>query len=184
MKRLLIITGALAMLALPVSNAAAAKPSKADKREAQNECRALRGTTDATREAFEAEFKSFGACVSAKAQEAKAERKSARKNASQECREERGDTATSREAFRQKYGTNANKKNAFGKCVSQKAKAKRAEQDKEDAAEAEETKNAAQECDAERGGTPQSEKAFRDKYGTNANKKNAFGKCVSKKVHD
>jgi hypothetical protein len=46
----------------------------------------------------------------------------AERNAAQECREERGDTAASREAFRNKYGTNGNKKNAFGKCVSQKAR--------------------------------------------------------------
>ena len=57
-----------------------------------------------------------------KALEAKAERKAAKPNASRECREERGDTEASREAFAEKYGTNANNKNAFGKCVSQKAK--------------------------------------------------------------
>ena len=43
-------------------------------------------------------------------------------NASQECRYERGSTAATREAFSAKYGTNANKANAFGKCVSTVAK--------------------------------------------------------------
>ena len=62
--------------------------------------------------------------------------------------------------------------------MSQKAKAKQEEQDQEDAAEAEDTKNAAQECDAERSADS---KAFAEKYGTNHNKKNAFGKCVSQK---
>jgi hypothetical protein len=119
--------------------------------------------------------------VSQKAREAKAERKEARTNAARECREERGDTDESREAFRARYGTNANGRNAFGKCVSQKAKAQRAEQDEEDAEEAEERKNAAQECDAERGDTPESRKAFEDTYGSNGNKRNAFGKCVSQK---
>ena len=108
---------------------AAAEPSKADKAEAQKECRAEQGTTDATHEAFKAKHGNFGKCVSEKAREAKAERNQARRNAARECREERGDTEASREAFRNKYGTNANKKNAFGKCVSQKAKAKRAEQE-------------------------------------------------------
>jgi hypothetical protein len=178
-KRLLVIV--IAVFAV-VAGSAVANPSKADKAEARKECRALQGTTDATREAFKATYGSFGKCVSEKAREAKAERKEAKKNAAQECREERGDTAASREAFRNKYGTNANKKNAFGKCVSQKAKAKRAEQDKADAAAAEEFKNAAKECDDERGDTPESRKAFEDKYGTNGNKKNAFGKCVSQKV--
>ena len=41
-----------------------------------------------------------------------------------------------------------------------------------------------QECDAERGDTQQSRKAFEDEYGTNASKKNAFGKCVSQKAGD
>jgi len=182
-RRLLIIFGALAVLAIPAGTAVA-KPSKADKREAQKECRAERGTTDATREAFNAKYRNFGDCVSQNAREAKAERTAAKKNASQECREERGDTAESREAFKAKYGTNANKSNAFGKCVSQKAKAKRAEQDAEDAEEAAERKNAAEECDAERGETQESRKAFEDKYGTNANKRNAFGKCVSQKAKE
>jgi len=182
-KRILIILGALAVLALPAT-AAASKPTKADKREAQKECRAERGTTDATREAFDAKYRNFGACVSAKAHEAKAERKAAVKNAVHECREERGDTEESVAAFREKYGTNANKKNAFGKCVSGKAKAKQAEEDAEDAAEAEARVNAAQECDAERGETAETRKAFEEKYGTNKNKRNAFGKCVSQKEDD
>jgi hypothetical protein len=157
---------------------AAAKTSKADKREARQECRAERGTTAATREAFKAKWGGFGHCVHQTAREAKAERKAARRNAARDCREERGDTDASIAAFRDKYGTNANKRNAFGKCVSEKAKAKRQEQDEQDADEAEDTKNAAQECDAERSAD---RKAFDEKYGTNHNKKNAFGKCVSQK---
>jgi hypothetical protein len=183
-KRLLIIAGTVALLVAPAGSAWAAKPNKADRREAQKECRAERGTTDATREAFKTKYGNFGACVSQKARAAKAERTEARKNAAQECREERGDTAESREAFREKYGANPNKRNAFGKCVSQKAKAARAEEDAEDAAEAEERKNAAEECDAERGDTPESEKAFENKYGANRNKRNAFGKCVSQTARE
>jgi hypothetical protein len=179
-QRLLIILGAIALLI--AAPAAAAKPSKADKREAQKECRTLRGTTDAEREAFDALYRNFGACVSQKAREAKAERKAAKTNAARECREERGDTEASREAFRAKYGTNENGRNAFGKCVSEKAKAKQAEQDAEDAEEAEERKNAAEECDEERGETAETRKAFEEKYGTNGNKRNAFGKCVSQKA--
>lgn len=41
-------------------------------------------------------------------------------NAAQECRAER--TALGVDAFREKYGTNKNKRNAFGKCVSAKRK--------------------------------------------------------------
>jgi hypothetical protein len=177
MRRVLITAVALVAFAASAGTAAA-KTSKADKREAKQECRAERGTTDATREAFKTKYGSFGHCLHQTALEAKAERKAAHRNASKDCREERGDTEESIAAFREKYGTNANKKNAFGKCVSKAAKAKRAEQDEDDAAEAEDTKNAAQECDAERSADRQ---AFEDKYGTNHNKKNAFGKCVSQK---
>jgi hypothetical protein len=124
MQRLLIIVGAIALLAAP---AATAKPNNADKREAQKECRDERGTTDATREAFTAKYRNFGDCVSQKAREAKAERKKAerkkaKRNAARECREERGETAESRKAFNEKYGSNGNKRNAFGKCVSKKAR--------------------------------------------------------------
>jgi hypothetical protein len=180
MRRFVMVTVALAAFALPVGTAAA-KTSKADKREAQKECRALRGDDAATREAFKAEWGNFGKCVSSKAREAKAERKAAKRNASRDCREERGDTEESIAAFREKYGTNGNKRNAFGKCVSQAAKANREEQDDEDAAEAEDQTNAAHECAAERDAD---RKAFEETYGTNKNKKNAFGKCVSQKAHE
>jgi hypothetical protein len=180
MKRVLMVAIALVAFAAPAGTAVA-KTSKADKREANKECKALRGDDAATREAFKAEWGNFGKCVSAKAREAKAERKAAKRNAAKDCREERGDTDASIAAFREKYGTNANEKNAFGKCVSQKAKAKREAQDEKDAAAAEEQTNAAHECADERSAD---KKAFEDKYGTNHNKKNAFGKCVSQKAHE
>jgi hypothetical protein len=171
MKRVLIITATLAALFAPVTGVAAAKTSKADKREAQKECRALRGDTDATREAFKVLYRNFGQCVSEKAHEAKAERKKAKRNAARDCRDERtADEAT----FKAKYHN-------FGKCVSEKAKAKREEQDADDADEAEAQTNAAKACDSERSADRE---AFQEKYGTNHNKKNAFGKCVSQKAHE
>jgi hypothetical protein len=173
MKRVLIITAAFAALAAPLTGVASAKTSRADKQEARKECRALRGDTKATREAFRLQFKSFGACLNAKAKEAKAERKAAHRNAARDCRDERtADPA----AFKETYGTNHNKSNAFGKCVSQKAKAKEEKQDEADAAKAEAQTNAAKTCAAERTADPA---AFQEKWGTNHNKKNAFGKCVS-----
>ncbi|MBA3375488.1 MAG: hypothetical protein H0U00_06690 [Actinobacteria bacterium] len=95
------------------------------------------------------------------------------------CKVERGTTAAGRAAFETKYGTNKNKKNAFGKCVSSKSKDK--DDDEED--EADEDKNAtnaSKKCKAERGATAATIAAFELKYGTNKNKKNAHGKCVSK----
>jgi hypothetical protein len=162
MRRVLGIAVVLVAFAAPAGTAAA-KTSKADKQEAKRECRAERGTTDATREAFKAKWGGFGHCLHQTAREAKAERKAARRNAAKDCKAEHV------------------AKHDFGKCVSEKAKAKRQEQDQEDAADSEDATNAAQECDTERSAD---RKAFEDKYGTNHNKKNAFGKCVSQKSHE
>ena len=63
---------------------------------------------------------SFGKCVSSKVHEALAQNEANLQNAAALCRAER---APDPDAFRDHYGTNKNKKNAFGKCVSQKAKA-------------------------------------------------------------
>ena len=104
------------------------------------------------------------------------------------------------------YGTNHNRANAMGKCRSAERKAL-----KKDAAAAKasckakgkkhagatstcvakatkaKTKarhkaivNAAKTCKAERA---QDAAAFKTTYGTNANKSNAFGRCVSKHAH-
>src|SRR6185312_12654564 len=97
-----------------------------------------------------------------------AENDAARTNAAQECRAERGED---RAAFQDAWGTNGNKKNAFGKCVSAKARENRAEEDAQDEQEVEEFKNAAKECAAERRDT--SREAFADEHGTNKNKRNA-----------
>jgi hypothetical protein len=100
-----------------------------------------------------------------------------RASASQSCRIERGTTSATREAFAQKYGTNKNKKNAFGKCVSKQAVAvqKAGDEARSDASAA---------CRTEQGTTDETQAAFADKYGTNKNKKNAFGKCVSQKAEE
>jgi hypothetical protein len=107
----------------------------------------------------------FGKCVS------KLATKNAknRANAAASCRTERtADPA----AFATKYGTGKKHANAFGNCVSQTAKAAAKGQQAA-------TTNAAKACWAERKPDPA---AFKAKYGTNANKSNAFGKCVSGKV--
>jgi hypothetical protein len=95
-------------------------------------------------------------------------------NAAKKCKAEQGSLGAT--AFADKYGANANKKNAFGKCVSATAKKLEAEED----AHQEAKENAAKKCNAERASL--GVEAFRAKYGTNKNKKNAFGKCVSKTV--
>ena len=92
------------------------------------------------------------------------------KNAAKRCKAERQRIGV--EAFKDKYGTNVNKSNAFGKCVS-------GQQAAADAAEVQEAReNAAKKCKRLR--AEMGVEAFREEYGTNANKSNAFGKCVSK----
>ena len=93
-------------------------------------------------------------------------------NAAQECRSERGTTPATREAFKVKYGTNANKSNAFGKCVSKRSKSEETQRKSASG-------NAAKDCKTERAADPA---AFEAKYGTNKNKNNAYGKCVSQKA--
>ena len=99
------------------------------------------------------------------------------KNASQACKAERAELGA--EGFANKYGSNKNKKNAFGKCVSRGAKP---------AVNEETTKriNAARACKAEQQdpnfAATHDGKTFNEHYGTNPNDKNAFGKCVSSKT--
>ena len=138
------------------------------------------------------------------------------KNAAKFCKALRAEMGA--DAFKQAYGTNKNKRNAFGKCVSKQARkldqihahavkeckaatspsaGEHARQERRQAraarlrkAKVRELKaehadaivNAAQQCKTERTADPA---AFREKYGTNENKSNAFGKCVSTTVrHD
>jgi len=178
MKKITLVAGLALILVLPTVASAKPTPDKGDKRAAQAECKALRGTTTATHEAFRALQKSFVACVRAKSAEEAQEEQTAHKNAAKECKAERD---ADRTAFNDKYGTNANKRNAFGKCVSQNAKENEAEADAEDKQDAAEQKSAAKECDTERDADAA---AFREQYGTNANKSNAFGKCVSQKARE
>ena len=183
MKRALVAGTALALLAIPAG--AVAMPTETDQANAAQECRAERGTTDATREAFRTRYgtnkkgkNAFGKCVSRRSKDEQSEQQAATANASQECKAER---AANPQAFAERYGTNRNRRNAFGKCVSGKAKADKDQADREDAEKAEERRKAAKECAAERRASGRD--AFADKYGTNRNKRNAFGKCVSRKAN-
>jgi hypothetical protein len=115
----------------------------------------------------------FGKCVSKEAKAQKSANAHAQATAPAKCRAER---AADPAAFKQKYGTGKSKSDAFGKCVSQTAKAdaKQAIADHDKA-----IVNAAKACKAERAADPA---AFKQKYGTNKSKSNAFGKCVSQKA--
>src|SRR5215207_3183464 len=142
MKKLTVSIGLAVVLAFPAGALAKPNPDNADKRAAKAECKTLRGNTDDTHEAFRTLYRNFGACVRKTAVEEAQEEQTAHTNAAKECKAER---AADAEAFAETYGTTANKRNAFGKCVSKKAKAKEAAADAQDQEEATEFKNAAKE---------------------------------------
>ena len=107
----------------------------------------------------------LGKCVSKMSKAQQGDQSSAAKA----CKtEQQANTA----AFAAKYGTNNNGKNANGKCVS--SKSTEADEKRTDA-----TVSAAKQCKTERKADPA---AFKETYGTNKNKSNAFGKCVSAKA--
>jgi hypothetical protein len=78
-------------------------------------------------------------------------------------------------AFKAAYGTNANRSNAFGKCVSKQTRAQ--ESDRSSAAKQCKAEQADASFAAGHGG-----KTFAQVYGTNKNGRNAFGRCVSKQA--
>ncbi len=169
----------LAVLAMP--GAVQAKVTHTDKTNAAKECRAERGTSAATREAFRVRYgtnkngrNAFGKCVSRRSKAESRQRRAAGRNAAKACKAERAELGEA--AFAAKYGSGKKGKNALGKCVSQTAKAKKAASDERDAHAIAKRKSAVKTCAAERKDDPAE---FRAKYGTNRNKRNAFGKCVS-----
>ncbi len=169
---------ALFALALAPSSALADGPSETDRQNASKQCKQLRsgmGTT-AFNQLYGAnknDKNAFGKCVSKFAREEKGERKAAKENAAKQCKAER---TADEQAFRETYGTGPKMRNAYGKCVSQKAKANKDEADAADKRQDEARINAAKACRAEQKADPD---AFKEKYGTGARKRNAFGRCVS-----
>jgi hypothetical protein len=112
MKTILAATGLALVLLVPTG--AIAKPDKSERDAAKAQCVTERGKSKATREAFRLKYDGFADCMGKKAADEEAE-----KNAAQECKAERG---ANPDAFKETYGTNKNGKNAFGKCVSRKAR--------------------------------------------------------------
>ena len=174
MKFKTLIVVALAMLVVPA--AGFGKITGQDRENGARSCRDLR--TSMGVDLFRASYgtaashrmNAFGKCVS---QWARSEHQS-RVSAQASCSAERSDPnfAASHEGktFAQFYGLGKKGANAFGRCVSSKAKAFSQEN-------RERTVNAARSCKTERGTLGQT--AFRAKYGAGARDRNAFGKCVS-----
>lgn len=153
---------ALASLAIVATagTALAAPATERDRTNAARTCSSLRSTLGAA--TFTQTYgggsarAAFGRCVAKMAAEARAARQAA---------------ATTCAAKAKGKGKNAAK--AHARCVAAKTKAKLKQA--HDA-----TENAARACKAER--SQLGAEAFAAKYGTNPNKRNAFGKCVSSKV--
>jgi hypothetical protein len=176
--RKLIILAVLAALAIPAAALAEdTAPAAAPTPSANETCKLQLGqlglaTFRLTHGTLPNRANAFGKCVS-KLTSAVAD---AARNAAKECKAEQGDatfaTTHDGKTFAQVYGGDEKARNAFGKCVSSKARADLAEQ-------VDAVANAAKACKTERAGDAA---AFRGKYGTGPNKANAFGKCVSKTV--
>jgi hypothetical protein len=169
MTRMIVVALALAAaLAVPVGASADLSPT--DYKNASKFCKAVKEDMGAT--LFKQTYgtnhnrsNAHGKCVSKNVHTVD----DVHASAVRDCRTERdADEA----AFNDKYGTGKNGHNAFGKCVS--SKSKELTNDAQD-----EIENAAKKCRTERAADRD---AFAQKYGTNHNKRNAFGKCVSHEV--
>ena len=175
MKTKILIAASLAALLVPAASFGSG-PTGQDRENGARACRALRTTlgVDVFRQTYGTaqsnRMNAMGRCVSQWAHTAHQNRISARSACSAEQADPNFAATHNNMTFAEFYGTGPKHRNAFGRCVSTKAKA--ALQQQQSA-----TQNAAKSCKAERGtlGGP----AFRAKYGKNANDRNAFGKCVS-----
>jgi hypothetical protein len=171
MRTILVSLAAAAVIA---PAALAAQPSAVTPTPAQA-CKALKTTMGAQ---FASTYKSLGACVAQKSQQAAANAE----NAAKQCKAELAMTeaafmaAHSGKTFAQTYGVNVNHKNAYGKCVSARASAAAAQQLTAELGAAKKCK--AMQTDASfaaaHGG-----KSFKEFFGTGKQKTNAFGRCVA-----
>jgi opacity protein-like surface antigen len=156
MKKLLL--AAALTLAFPAAALAADTIVPTAKELAGSACKQER--KDVGKAQFKLTYKSVGIAACVKQRTATADL--ALDNAAKECKAERDADAG---VFRTTYGTNVNGRNAYGKCVSSKAKAQTGEQTA-DRVSASDTCKSALKAD---------QAAFATEFGSG---KNAFGKCV------
>jgi len=174
MKKILI-AASLAALVLPAASLGSG-PTGQDRENGARACRALRTTLG--QDVFRLTYgtvqsqrkNAMGRCVSQWAHASQQARVSARASCSAEQADPNFAASHNGMSFDQFYGIGPKHRNAFGQCVSSKAKASLEQQQTA-------TQNAARSCRAERSSMDGA--AFRAKYGKNANDRNAFGKCVS-----
>lgn len=165
--RKLIICVAVAFALAPVAALATPSPTQA----ASKDCAALRAKigSAAFSQAFGGGANAFGVCVSKLSRFEQADLSSANTL----CRAEQADPSFASthggKTFAQFYGSGAKHKNAFGNCVSLKARSS--------SAAGQAGMNPARACVALR--TRMTTNLFKQSFGTNANHSNAFGKCVA-----
>ena len=168
-------------LALADGNTNSAARSAAEKQCRQERTADTKSTFDQTYATNKSKSNAFGKCVSHRTAQNSTDQSNAQKNAAKTCRSEQADSSFASshngETFDQVYGSGKKGKNAFGKCVSTTAKAMT---DKTESSQTQAEENAAKQCRAEEHSSGSD--AFKAKYGTNKNKSNAFGKCVSAKA--
>jgi hypothetical protein len=175
MKTKILIALSLAALVVPAASFGSG-PTGQDRENGARACRALRASlgTDIFRQTYGTaqshRMNAMGRCVSQWAHAAQQNRISARSACTAEQADPNFAANHDNKSFAEFYGTGPKHKNAFGKCVSLKAKTALDQQQSA-------TQNAARSCKAERSSMTLAE--FRAKYGKNANDRNAFGKCVS-----
>ena len=168
--RVILATFAVAVLVAPA--ALAAEPSATPT--PTQACKALRATMGAQ---FASAYKTLGACISQKSEQAAVNAD----NAARQCKAELAMTATEFAAahggktFAQAYGANLNAKNAYGKCVSTKVSAAAQQQLTAEISASKQCK--AMMADAAFA-TSHGGKTFKEFFGTGAQKRNAFGRCV------
>jgi hypothetical protein len=160
----------LAVLALVAIPAAFAEDSPSPSDQASSLCKQQRNAIGVApfKLLYGGGSNAYGRCVSKLASTIRSDTA----NAAKQCAAERADASFADthdgKTFAQFYETGPHGNNAFGKCVSSKAKT--LEQEQQQA-----TINAAKTCKTER--TSLGATAFTAKYG---GRSNAFGKCVSK----
>ena len=201
MKKILTLACATGMAAAVAGTAIADTPTSTETAGAAKYCKALR-TSSGSPEAFAAAVQvvvgakkvtvknAYGKCVSHQAKNNATDDRQAHSNAAKACKAEKAQSdedfaaAHGGKTFSQQYGSGKNGKNAFGKCVSQKAHENKAA----DAQDNKDELSAAKQCKAEKAqsddefAAAHGGKTFAQQYGTNKDGKNAFGKCVSSKA--
>jgi hypothetical protein len=170
-----LIAACLAAAALPV--AALADPAEpSDKANGARVCHALKTSLGET--TFNATYgtnadksNAMGKCVSAWTQAEHQNRHAAETACAAEQADPNFASTHGGKTFAQFYGVGKKGANALQRCIQAKLQAARAAQQQA-------TTKAAKACRAER--TTLGDTAFKAKYGTNADKSNAFGKCVAR----